>query len=181
MSPIRVGLIGLSGAPSDKYQGGGWAAMGHLPYLFDSDDYTLAALCNTSVESAKNAVKLNNLPEYTKTYGSVEGKYFAPSLHAEHRPCTLTISSFPRTRCRSGYRPRRLVRPRRQTLPDHRPRSPCRKSGLCRVAARSQSEGGKGDGRHREGTQREESRGLVGIIISVGHEGQRTGGWRQGR
>lgn len=75
MSPIRVGLIGLSGAPSDQYQGTGWAAMAHLPYLLDSDAYTLAALCNTSVESAKNALKLHNLPESIKTYGSVEGTH----------------------------------------------------------------------------------------------------------
>lgn len=72
MSPIRVGLIGLSSAPPDKYQGAGWAPIAHLPYLLNSDAYTLVALCNTSVESAKNAVKLYNLPESTKTYGNIE-------------------------------------------------------------------------------------------------------------
>ncbi|EIM82907.1 NAD-P-binding protein [Stereum hirsutum FP-91666 SS1] len=80
MSPIRVGLIGLSGAPSDQYQGTGWAAMAHLPYLLDSDAYTLAALCNTSVESAKNALKLHNLPESIKTYGSVEALAADPDI-----------------------------------------------------------------------------------------------------
>lgn len=73
MSPIRVGLIGLSGSPPDKYQGTGWAASAHLPYLLSSDKFALAALCNSSVQSAKNAIKLYNLPESTKTYGSVEG------------------------------------------------------------------------------------------------------------
>lgn len=75
MPPIRVGLIGLSSSPPDKYQGSGWATSAHLPYLLNSDVYTLVALCNTSVESAKKAVKLNNLPESTKTYGSSEGMF----------------------------------------------------------------------------------------------------------
>lgn len=73
MSPIRVGLIGLSGTPPDEYQGASWAPLAHLPYLQHSDLFTLSALCNSSVASAKNAVKLHNLPESTKTYGSAEG------------------------------------------------------------------------------------------------------------
>ncbi|EIM83426.1 NAD-P-binding protein [Stereum hirsutum FP-91666 SS1] len=72
MPPIRAGLTGLSGSPPDKYQGLGWAASALLPYLLDSEAYTFDAICNTSVESARCAVRLHNLPDSTKTYGNVE-------------------------------------------------------------------------------------------------------------
>ena len=68
MAPIRVGLTGLSAAAT----GTGWAASAHLPYLQNSPHYTITALCNSSVESAKKAIEAHNLPAETKAYGSPE-------------------------------------------------------------------------------------------------------------
>lgn len=107
MSPIRVGLIGLSGAPPDKYQGTAWAASAHLPYLLDSDAYTLVALCNTSVESAKKAVKMYGLPESVKTYGNPEGMFLSQlDLYQtqlnKYWPYTDATLYSSRARCRSG-------------------------------------------------------------------------------
>ncbi|KAF2804357.1 NAD-P-binding protein [Mytilinidion resinicola] len=63
MARIRIGLIGLSAA-------GSWASQAHLPYLKASEKYTIVALCNTSVESAKAAIKAHDLPASTKAYGA---------------------------------------------------------------------------------------------------------------
>ncbi|QDS68666.1 hypothetical protein FKW77_002067 [Venturia effusa] len=74
MAPIRVGIIGLSsttGEPTASH-GDGWAASAHLPYLLTSSHYQLVALCNSSVDSAKAAVKKYGLSPSTKTYGSPE-------------------------------------------------------------------------------------------------------------
>lgn len=71
--PIRVALIGLPGTAPEFQQGTAWTANAHLPYLLNSDHYEIAALCNTSVQRAKEAVKLHGLPESTKTYGNPEG------------------------------------------------------------------------------------------------------------
>jgi predicted dehydrogenase len=68
MSPIRVGIIGLSAAAT----GTNWAAIAHLPYLSKSPHYTITALCNSSVEAAKKAIKAYDLPTTTKAYGSPE-------------------------------------------------------------------------------------------------------------
>jgi predicted dehydrogenase len=64
--PIRVGFIGLSAT------GSGWANYAHLPYLKQSSDFKIVALCNSSVEAAERAVKAFNFPPETKTYGSPE-------------------------------------------------------------------------------------------------------------
>jgi predicted dehydrogenase len=92
MAPIRVGLIGLTSGTGEQtaspvsllegarkasslilgFKGGGWAAGAHLPYLLASPHYEIVALCNSSVESAKIAVKKYDLPASTKTYGSAE-------------------------------------------------------------------------------------------------------------
>ncbi|KAK7998412.1 hypothetical protein PG989_006452 [Apiospora arundinis] len=64
MAPIRVGLIGLSKT--------GWAPIAHLPYLKATDKFEIVAIQNSSVESAKDAIKLHGLPESTKAYGSPE-------------------------------------------------------------------------------------------------------------
>lgn len=68
MAPIRVGLIGLSASAT----GTGWAASAHLPYLLKSPHYTIAALCNSSVDAAKKAVEAYKLPSETKAYGTPE-------------------------------------------------------------------------------------------------------------
>jgi predicted dehydrogenase len=74
MTPIRVGIIGLTSATGDPTAspGDGWAASAHLPYLLASPQYEIVALCNSSVNSAKIAVKRHNLPSTTKTYGSAK-------------------------------------------------------------------------------------------------------------
>ncbi|KAJ5823045.1 transcription regulator gal80 [Penicillium robsamsonii] len=50
MPPIRLGIIGLSAD-------GGWAATAHLPYLQQSNKYTITAICNSSAESSKRAIE----------------------------------------------------------------------------------------------------------------------------
>ncbi|KAH8590160.1 putative oxidoreductase [Bisporella sp. PMI_857] len=69
MAPIRVGLVGLPGAPEGSYSGTSWTAHAHLPYLKASPHYTIIALLNTSVESAKRAIARFELPPETKAYG----------------------------------------------------------------------------------------------------------------
>lgn len=73
MAPIHVGLIGLSGAPPDEYEGVSWTPNAHLPYLKASPHYEIVALLNSFVESAKAAIKRYELPASTKAYGKPEG------------------------------------------------------------------------------------------------------------
>lgn len=79
MAPIRVGLIGLSGAPPDAYEGTSWTPSAHLPYLKASPDYEIVALLNSSVESAKSAIARYELPSTTKAYGKPEGRHMQQS------------------------------------------------------------------------------------------------------
>ncbi|KAG9239131.1 putative dehydrogenase [Amylocarpus encephaloides] len=72
MAPIRVGLIGLSGAPLDEYEGVSWAPNAHLPYLKASPNHEIVALLNSSAESGRQAVIRYNLPPNTKTYEKPE-------------------------------------------------------------------------------------------------------------
>lgn len=65
--PVRIGLIGLS-----KSAAVSWASAAHLPYLLSPRGrarFEIAALCNTSVESARRAVEAFELAPGTKTYG----------------------------------------------------------------------------------------------------------------
>ncbi len=64
MKPIRVGIIGLSSKPS------AWATLAHFPYLSCSPNYTIVALCNSSVDNAKQAITVHCLPSTTKAYAS---------------------------------------------------------------------------------------------------------------
>ena len=65
MAPIRVGIIGLSSRAKT-----GWASAAHLPYLtIAKDKYTITALCNSTVDSAKSAIKDYGLATTTKAYG----------------------------------------------------------------------------------------------------------------
>ncbi|KAF7171421.1 hypothetical protein CNMCM6106_005798 [Aspergillus hiratsukae] len=73
MSAIRVGLIGLSGATD--YKGTAWAPSAHLPFLQRSEHFTIAALLNTSVESAQAAIEKYSLPKDTKAYGDPQGRF----------------------------------------------------------------------------------------------------------
>lgn len=65
MPPIRIGFIGLSAT-------GGWAQSAHLPYLRKSSKYSITALCNSSVDSAKAAIKAHDLPDSVHAHGSPE-------------------------------------------------------------------------------------------------------------
>ncbi|GIJ84621.1 transcription regulator gal80 [Aspergillus pseudoviridinutans] len=47
---INVGIVGLSA-------GGGWAATAHLPYLQQSDKYTITAVCNSSTDTSRKAIE----------------------------------------------------------------------------------------------------------------------------
>ncbi|KAF4635515.1 hypothetical protein G7Y89_g2571 [Cudoniella acicularis] len=64
MAPTRVGFLGLSKS--------GWAPGAHLPYLKSSPDYEIVAVCNSSVQSAQEAIKLYGLADSTKAYGDPE-------------------------------------------------------------------------------------------------------------
>jgi predicted dehydrogenase len=70
MPPTRVGFIGLSKS--------GWAPNAHLPYLLASPAYEIVALCNSTVESAQEAIKLYKLPDTVKAYGDPEGLFPFP-------------------------------------------------------------------------------------------------------
>ncbi|KZL78866.1 oxidoreductase family protein [Colletotrichum incanum] len=68
MAPIRVGIIGLSSTATTA-----WASRAHLPYLLSPrgrSKYTITALCNSSVDAARRAIKAYDLPAETKAYGS---------------------------------------------------------------------------------------------------------------
>ncbi|KXL44235.1 hypothetical protein M433DRAFT_68497 [Acidomyces richmondensis BFW] len=66
MAPIRVGIVGLSSKP------GAWATLAHLPRLTKSPNYEIVALCNSTLESTKAAIKAHNLPDSTKACNSYE-------------------------------------------------------------------------------------------------------------
>jgi len=70
ITPTRVAIIGLSKS--------GWAPTAHLPYLKSSPHYEIVALCNSSVESAQEAIKLYGLPASVRAYGDPEGLSFPP-------------------------------------------------------------------------------------------------------
>jgi predicted dehydrogenase len=62
MAPIRIGIVGLSSKP------GAWATLAHLPRLAKSPNYKIVAICNSSMESSRAAIKDLKLPESTKAY-----------------------------------------------------------------------------------------------------------------
>jgi predicted dehydrogenase len=68
MAPVRVGIIGLSKT--------GWASYAHLPYLLSPsgrEKYQIVAVCNSSAQSAREAIELHKLPKSTRAYGDAEG------------------------------------------------------------------------------------------------------------
>lgn len=72
--PIRIGIIGLSTKP------GAWATLAHLPRLAISPNYKIVALCNSTLESTKAAIKAHNLPADTKAYDTYEGLASDPDV-----------------------------------------------------------------------------------------------------
>lgn len=78
MAPIRIALIGLSKSAKTS-----WAASGHLPYLLSErgkERYRIAALLNSSVEAAKNAIEGYELSSDVKTYGSPQDLAADPDI-----------------------------------------------------------------------------------------------------
>ncbi|GKT44957.1 galactose/lactose metabolism regulatory protein gal80 [Colletotrichum spaethianum] len=71
MSPIRVGIVGLSAKGSDMGPGA-WATIAILPSFQNSPEYEIVALCNSSVEAARRSVEMHKLSSSTKAYGDVE-------------------------------------------------------------------------------------------------------------
>ncbi|KAK1635148.1 hypothetical protein BDP81DRAFT_462201 [Colletotrichum phormii] len=71
----NVGFIGLSSGPEWS-----WAVAAHLPYFTHSKTYTLAALQNSSKETAQKAIQLHNLPQDTKAYGDIDALVADPDV-----------------------------------------------------------------------------------------------------
>lgn len=67
-TPIRLAIIGLSSSAVTS-----WASSAHLPYLLSPrgrTKYSIVALCNSSIESAKKAIDTYGLDvEKTRAYG----------------------------------------------------------------------------------------------------------------
>ncbi|KER00928.1 hypothetical protein AUEXF2481DRAFT_93901 [Aureobasidium subglaciale EXF-2481] len=79
MAPNKVGLVGLSTGSKVT----SWATLAHLPYLQSEQGkryYEIVAVCNSSVESAKNSVKHFKLPESVRSYGSAEDLAVDPDV-----------------------------------------------------------------------------------------------------
>lgn len=68
MAPVRLAIIGLSSSAVTS-----WASSAHIPYLLSArgrTKYNIVALCNSSVESAKTAIRAYNLDvDKTRAYG----------------------------------------------------------------------------------------------------------------
>jgi len=67
MAPIRVAIIGLSASATTS-----WASSAHLPYLLSArgrEKYTIVALCNSTLNAAKAAIKIYGLSDSTRAYG----------------------------------------------------------------------------------------------------------------
>ncbi|KIW24749.1 uncharacterized protein PV07_10443 [Cladophialophora immunda] len=74
MGKIRVGIVGLSSKP------GAWAALAHLPRLASSPNFEIVAMCNSTLESTKAAIKAHNLPETVQAYDSYDGIAADPNV-----------------------------------------------------------------------------------------------------
>lgn len=64
-----MGFIGLNSRET-KAPGGQWARSAHWPYLSQSPEYTITALCNSSVQAAQAAIERHGLdPAKVRAYG----------------------------------------------------------------------------------------------------------------
>ena len=78
MAPIGVALIGLSGKAKTS-----WASAAHLPYLLSDrgrQSYKIVALCNSSEEAARTAIKAYSLASDVKAYGSPQDVAADPGI-----------------------------------------------------------------------------------------------------
>jgi predicted dehydrogenase len=74
MAPIRIGIVGLSA------KAGAWAALAHLPRLVSSPNFEIVAMCNSTIESTKAAIKAHGLPESVKAYSSYDDLAADPNV-----------------------------------------------------------------------------------------------------
>ncbi|GJN86268.1 hypothetical protein PLIIFM63780_009847 [Purpureocillium lilacinum] len=79
-APIRVAIIGLSASAITS-----WASTAHLPYLLSPRGrtrYTIVALCNSSVDAARAAIRAFDLPPEpaTRAYGDPESLAADPDV-----------------------------------------------------------------------------------------------------
>lgn len=70
MSPIRVGVVGLS-AKNPALGPGAWAAVAILPSLQSNPAFEIVALCNSSVEAAQRSIEFHKLSPSVKAYGDI--------------------------------------------------------------------------------------------------------------
>ncbi|KAM6510957.1 transcription regulator gal80 [Fusarium solani] len=74
-TPIPVGFVGLSSKPEWS-----WAVAAHLPYFAQSTNYKIAALQNSSVETAKKAIEVHKLGDDVHAHGDVQSIASDPSV-----------------------------------------------------------------------------------------------------
>ncbi len=79
MSPIRVGLVGLSSKASN-FGPGAWGRIAHIGTFSNNPDFELVAVVNASVEAAREAIRLNGLPSTTKAYGNIDDLVADPDV-----------------------------------------------------------------------------------------------------
>lgn len=82
MTPIRVGFIGLSASS--------WAGRAHIYYLLASPKFEIVALANSTVESAKSAIKAHSLSPSTKAYGT--GEELAADPDVDLVVCSVNVA-----------------------------------------------------------------------------------------
>jgi predicted dehydrogenase len=80
MTPIRVGLVGLSADDTQGPTVGNWGVLAHMKPLLASPHYELVAICNSSVESSQKSIDFHKLPKTVKAYGSVEDLASDPDI-----------------------------------------------------------------------------------------------------
>jgi predicted dehydrogenase len=75
MSPVRVGLVGLSPTSTS-----GWAQLTHLPYLQTSPHYEITGILNSSLESSRAAIQTFDLAATAKPYEDIESLAASPDV-----------------------------------------------------------------------------------------------------
>ncbi len=71
MAPIRVGIVGLSSKASGTLVPGVWARVAHLGTFSSSTDFAVVAVVGSSLEAARIAIEISDLPQTTRAYASV--------------------------------------------------------------------------------------------------------------
>ncbi|KAH6677162.1 NAD-P-binding protein [Halenospora varia] len=72
--------MGISANSESWKDAGAWAITAHMPSLLQSPHYQIVALCNSSVEAARAAIRSRAFPESTKAYGSLDDLAADPDI-----------------------------------------------------------------------------------------------------